>query len=149
MTTPAEFKSAASSEARINERELVNAFVISSKRERLIFLLAHKENRRRKVALDSLNHFRDLNLRFARQLPLEERNAEAIERLLRQKGTPATCYVISDNWSIDGQFLPLNTALVEVVAGGLGTFLSCLPGKLGYFEGEDIGQRFILEKHSS
>jgi hypothetical protein len=39
----------------------------------------------------------------------------------------------------------LSEALREVVGRGMGTFVLCVPGKLGYYEGEDAGERYILE----
>jgi hypothetical protein len=44
--------------------------------------------------------------------------------------------------------MALKDALIAVVGQGLGTLLSCVPGKLGYFEGEEKDARFILEKPS-
>jgi len=38
---------------------------------------------------------------------------------------------------LDGQELLLESALESVVGNGIGTILSCIPGKLAYFEGED------------
>jgi hypothetical protein len=32
----------------------------------------------------------------------------------------------------------------DVVGSSSGTFVSCIPGRLAYFEGEDPGARFIL-----
>jgi len=37
-------------------------------------------------------------------------------------------------------------ALGEVVGRQMGTFLSCIPGRLAYFEGEDMGFRWVLER---
>ena len=31
-------------------------------------------------------------------------------------------------------------------AAGTGVFVSCLPGRLAYFEGEDVGARYVLER---
>jgi len=40
--------------------------------------------------------------------------------------------------------MELAVALKEVVGRQMGTFLSCIPGKLAYFEDEDV--RYILER---
>jgi len=134
------------SDAQVHEEQLVKAFVIPAKRNRLLFLLEHQQKKRRKVALNSLNHFRDLDYRFAHRIEPSKQNPADIEQLLRHKGAPTNCYVISDDWDIDGQFMPLKDALVAVVGYGFGTFLSCVPGKLAYFECEGINERYILEK---
>jgi hypothetical protein len=53
---------------------------------------------------------------------------------------------MSDNRDIDGHEMSLSDALAKTVALGSGTFISCLPGKLGYFELEDLSERYILER---
>jgi len=42
--------------------------------------------------------------------------------------------------------MSLSDALLETVGMGAGTFISCVPGKLGYFELEDLSERYILER---
>jgi hypothetical protein len=42
--------------------------------------------------------------------------------------------------------IDLTHALETVIGRGMGTFLSCIPGKLAYFEDEDC--RWILERRS-
>ena len=59
------------------------------------------------------------------------------------KGAPETCYALSEDSDLDGKELPLVDALSEIVGACMGTFLSRIPGKLGYFE--DEGQHWILE----
>jgi hypothetical protein len=40
----------------------------------------------------------------------------------------------------------LRDAINQILGVGHGTLLSCVPGRLGYFEGEDPGERYILER---
>src|SRR5712671_3417997 len=47
--------------------------------------------------------------------------------------------------SLDGKEMELLPALKKVVGYGMGTMISCLPGRLGYFEGE-LRERYILQK---
>ena len=42
--------------------------------------------------------------------------------------------------------MPLHDALNDVVGSSDGTFVSCIPGKLAYFEGEEPNERYILER---
>lgn len=55
-------------------------------------------------------------------------------------GAPETCHVIGER---DGEDMNLLTTLEQLVGYGTGTVLSCIPGKLAYFEGE-IRERFLL-----
>jgi hypothetical protein len=53
---------------------------------------------------------------------------------------------MSDNHEIDGHEMSLSEAPAKTVGLGSGTFISCVPGKLGYFELEDLSNRYILER---
>ena len=64
-----------------------------------------------------------------------------IAEILRAMGAPESCHVIGGEH--DGEDMDLLTALKEIVGCGTGTVLSCVPGKLAYFEGE-IRERFLL-----
>jgi hypothetical protein len=128
------------------EAALIRAFVVPSKRERLVELLG-KPKRRRDV-LRTLYHFADLDPRFISRVPTRDGSAEGIEALLRSKGAPDLCYVISTDSALDGKTVTLGTALTQIHGLGHGTLLSCVAGALGYFEGEDIGARYVLERRT-
>jgi hypothetical protein len=57
-------------------------------------------------------------------------------------GAPDDCWVFGNH--IDGRQMKLEEALDEVIGLGTGTIVSCLPGKLAFFESED--GRMILRK---
>jgi hypothetical protein len=100
--------------------------------------------KRRSVLTDTLVHFKHLDLRHAVQISGHQRRASVILELLKSKGAPETCYALSEDSELDGKEILLTDALASIVGCGMGTFLSCIPGKLGYFEDED--QRWILER---
>jgi hypothetical protein len=124
------------------EEALIRAFVVKTKRDRLAELLSNPK--RRWKATTSLAHFRDLDPRFVIQLRPNEHDADSVVRALRHLGAGETCHVISEIPELDGKRLPLKIALNEVIGHGMGTLLSCVPGALGYFEGEGPGDRCIL-----
>jgi hypothetical protein len=70
-------------------------------------------------------------------------------KLLRAHGAPADCYVLSEKKDLDGHTVPLEAALDAVVGRGMGALLSCIPGRLGYFEGEVSGERYVLERRAA
>jgi hypothetical protein len=53
---------------------------------------------------------------------------------------------MSDNSDIDNREMPLRDALSKTVAMDAGTLISCIPGKLAYFEMEGFDGRYILER---
>jgi hypothetical protein len=122
----------------------IRAFVAPTKRERIVELLS-KPKRRREV-LRTLAHFGDLDPRFCVRIPSTEQSGSGIARLLRKRGAPAECYLISEAIDLDGKRMPLPDALERIVAYGMGTLLSCIPGRLGYYEGEARGERYLLER---
>jgi hypothetical protein len=66
--------------------------------------------------------------------------------LLEERCAPSNCYVVSENPNIDTATMPLPDALARIGGSGMGTLVSCLPGQLGYFEGEESGERYVLER---
>ncbi|RJQ80325.1 hypothetical protein D5S17_07600 [Pseudonocardiaceae bacterium YIM PH 21723] len=67
------------------------------------------------------------------------------ETVLREHGAPDECYAISDIGEINGLLLPLHEAL-DLTIGWTegGTVLSCVPGKLAYFEHEGPEGAYLL-----
>jgi hypothetical protein len=123
------------------EIAFIDAFVVKERRERLHCLVVNPH--RRKQFVQELAHFRWLDQRHAKKLAPSAQNPEDIARLLRQKGAPDICFLVSEDSALDRKQLPLLAALEEVVGNGMGTLISCIPGKLAYFENED--QRCVLE----
>jgi hypothetical protein len=129
-----------------HEAAVIRAFVQRDKQERFLGFLANPKNR--KKFTESLSHFRWFDQRFAASIPwtvdakltLWEKHLSGIEniyRLLKSKGAGRTCWVMSEDSEIDGQELDLRAALEHVNGREIGTILSCVPGKLAYFESED------------
>jgi len=131
----------------MNDEELfLTAFINKARRERLAELLANPKRRRQ--ATSALAHFHELDPRWLVEIPHHQQSATSIERLLRSKGAPDTCHLISESSDLDGRSLPLASALERVVGQGMGTLISCIPGKLGFFEGEGPSDRYILERRA-
>ena len=127
-----------------HEESLINAFVRVEKRTRFIEFLGSPK--RRPKFLANLYHFADLDLRYLVPIPLGEQNAKDIAALLKQRGAPSVCHVISTSPELDGRDLDLGDVLEQIVGVGEGTLISCIPGRLGYFDGESAKDRFILER---
>lgn len=128
----------------IHEEYFARCFIVSNKRDRYLSLLGTAKGRL-KLA-HGLNHCPDLDMRYATLIPTAQQDAEQIEKLLKQKGAPDTCYVMSSSWRTDGQTMSLHEALRATVGQAVGTLISCLPGQLAYFEFETPNERYVLEK---
>jgi hypothetical protein len=54
--------------------------------------------------------------------------------------------VLSDHPELHSTEVDLDDALTRIVGFGYGTLISCLPGRLAYFEGEEMRERYLLER---
>jgi hypothetical protein len=131
--------------ARSEEEALIRSFMVPSKQERYIGFLANPK--RRAKATSALYHLRDLDPRYVVAIPGNQQSAGPIEHALRTRGAGDSCHVISTNTALDGKRLPLAEALDAVIGFGSGTLLSCVPGKLGYYEGEGPSDRCVLVRN--
>lgn len=126
------------------ERASIASFIRPSKRDRWLELIL-KPTGRRKLR-SSLAHFRDLDPDVIIQIPRDQQDVVSIQRLLVGLGAPSSCYLISENSEFDATQMDLKRALKLVVGSGFGTLITCEPGLLGYFEGEEPGDRVILKR---
>jgi hypothetical protein len=125
------------------EEQLVNAFFLPERRSRYLAFLVRPKHRRK--FLTELAHFRALDERYRYSIPPAKHTVQEIAELLGQSGALPSCLVISDDKEIDGTRMLLNEALGTVLGRTSGTFLSCRPGLLAYFENED--GRWILKRN--
>lgn len=130
-----------------HEEALVRAFLVSAKQQRWLDLLA-KPTRRRDM-VQALAHLSDLDARYSLSIPAAEHSTRRILELLRAHGARADCYLLSESAEFDQRTMPLADALDAVVGMGFGTLLSCVPGRLGYYEGEAAGDRRILVQRAT
>lgn len=127
-----------------HEEEVIRAFFMPTKRERYLEMIA-KPKKRKKFLLE-LAHFNALEPRYCFAVPKIEHTADQIAALLIRKGAPPSCWITSEDSDLDGREMPLVDALKQVLGRQIGTFLSCVPGKLAYFEDEE--DRWILERRN-
>ena len=123
---------------------LIDAFVLTGRRDRYRNLLKSPKLRAKLRA--ALAHCRDLDPRCKRSISPSDQDASGIAALLRSRAAPDSCYLLSESPQLDGRVLPLDEALAAVVGQGFGTLISCVPGQLGYYEGEERGERYILDR---
>ena len=127
-----------------HETELFEAFAVSAKRKRYVELLATQRGRDK--IRRSLDHFHDLDPLRCKQMVASEQTVTGVLKILRKFGAPSSCHLMSSSTLLDGRVMDLSDALPVVIGGGMGTFVSCIPGRLAYFEGEDPGRRFICQR---
>ncbi len=128
----------------IHEELFVKNFIVPQKRERYLSMLSSQKMR--KKILENLYHLNDLDERFMIRVPNDKQQTQNIYGLLKEKKSPDICYFISTDSEIDGKELDLLEVLENKVGECYdGTIVSCIAGKLAYYEGESPGERYILE----
>jgi hypothetical protein len=128
----------------LHEKKLFENFIVPSKRKKMIEFISMPAKRRK--ILSKLSHFDDLDKRYSFKIPNDRQTFKQIFDLLKANGAPDYCYIISTDKSIDGKFIKLSQALETVIGCSNGVFISCVPGSLGYYEGEARGERYILKR---
>jgi hypothetical protein len=131
-------------EQELHERGLA-LFVLGDWRSRFRESLA--SGKRRDKLRSQLPHSSHLDPRFATLVPQQEQLGAALASRLREKGAGERCYLLSEDNELDGREFSLDDALTQVVDtdSHLATFISCLPGRLAYFHGEEPDARYLLE----
>ncbi len=125
-----------------HEQLLIKTFIIKERQSRYLNLIATAKGR--KKFRTYISHFKDLNIQYC--IPLNSiKSYSQLYDLLKSEGALDLCYIISENSNYDMRFLSLFDSTQKMFNSGIAYFLSCIPGKLAYYEGEEINQRFLLK----
>jgi hypothetical protein len=127
-----------------NENSLIAAFVKRNKRDRYREILSNPRLRHKFTS--QLAHFADFDPKYRLSIPSNKLFVGNIALELQKRRAPNIVFAISEDPTLDQKELPLVKALEEIVGRGIGTVLSCIPGRLAFVETED--ERFILERHN-
>jgi hypothetical protein len=127
-----------------NEHALIAAFVKPGKRDRYREILS--DPRLRYKFTSKLAHFTDFDPKYRVPIPSDKLFVENIAIQLRKRRSPNIVFAISEDPALDQKELLLVESLKQIVGRGMGTVLSCIPGRLAFVETED--KRFILERHN-
>jgi hypothetical protein len=126
-----------------NQQALLAAFVKRNKRDRYREILSNPLLRHKFT--QQLAHFADFDPKYRLPIPSNKLFVNNIAFELQKRHSPSVVFAISEDPSLDHKELPLLEALKQIVGRGMGTVLSCIPGRLAFVETED--ERFILERH--
>ena len=102
--------------------------------------------KRRRDVRALLDHSVRLHPLSCKHLTGSEADARSVADTLRKLGAPPTCFVVSADSNLDGREMPLGDALNSIVAKGNGAFVSCIPGRLGFYEYEDMKSSYLLTR---
>lgn len=131
-------------EYRMNDHEIlfIKSFIIKERQSRYLNLISTKKGRSKLRGY--ISHFKDLQAIFCRQSPSYDK--ETFHSVLRSKGAIAVCYIISEHSDYDQKELSLDYAVEKLYNSGISYFMSCIPGRLVYYAGEDPKCSYFLER---
>jgi hypothetical protein len=125
-----------------HQEAVVRSFILPQRRERYLGFLSNKKGRAKFIS--ALAHFKAFDPKWVIKIPPDQKRPLSVAKLLFSKGASPKGWVISENRDLDAQEIELEVALRATIGYGMGTIISCIPGKLAYFEDEDY--RFILQR---
>ena len=123
------------------EQATIRAFVVRPRQGLYLALLSDDKGRGRLT--ERLLSGRDLDPEALLPIPDGERKPQQVAERLQKLGAGDRCHVISANAAIDGRGADLGETLKQVVGKGKPTMVSCVTGRLGYFEGS-VGGPVVL-----
>ena len=118
-------------------------FLAEPTRQRMQALLELGDKRRRDVRA-LLHHAVRFDSRLSQHLTGGDAFAGPVEALLRKAGATSECYVLAANTQLDGRVMRLREALDAIIGGGDGAFVSCIPGRLAFYEYAGTKSSYIL-----
>lgn len=125
-----------------NDESLIAVFVKRSKRDRYREILSNPRLRHKFAS--QLAHFTDFDPKYRLSIPSNKLFVDNIALELQKRQSPSIVFAISEDPALDQKEVLLIEALKQIVGSGMGTVLSCIPGRLAFVETED--ERFILER---
>jgi hypothetical protein len=125
-----------------HELPFIDNFIEPSRRDRYRLKLGSPKHR--KEFLSCLYHNLDFLPELSARFEPSEQTWQIVLGRLRSLGAPDMCYCISTKIETDRATLLLEQALQDMVGLHQGYILSCIPGKLAYYESEDRGGRYVL-----
>lgn len=128
-----------------HEEAVIRKFFTHSRRLFFIRGLSGSAKNRTQT-ISQICHFRDWVPGTAHQIPASDRHPAAVYQLLRAKGAPLLCHVMSGG-DLDGRDMDLREALQQTLTISPScTILSCIPGHLAFYQDEYAEERYILER---
>ncbi len=130
------------------EKEAVKNFFNKNYQDRINYELC--SNKKRIKVFNKLCHDFNILINNDYMEICNENEYSKIITKLKSYGAQNSCYVLSYNTLIDGQYMNLDEALKMVVGYGMPSLVICTPLHLAYFEAEQINgapPRFILRRN--
>ncbi len=129
-----------------HEVEYIKSFIIKDKKQRYYDLIRSKKGRLKIKSLLCHAHIADIVDEFKFLLPTKNQMLSTILKILKSHNAKNTCQLIFESKIINNEEMELEDALKKFFGQSSGIIISCIPGKLAYYEGEDTDERYIIKK---
>jgi hypothetical protein len=125
------------------EIKVIKKFVDKAKQDRYIQFVSSSKNRHKFIS--DLSHFNFFKWDLFEAVKGNEEQA-IIQALQKNAVADKTCYVISENITIDTKTLDTKKAISETVGYGMGTILVFGDADMIYYESETMNTRYISKR---
>jgi len=130
----------------MNEHERGFLDFLAEPTKRRMATLLELGGKRRPDVRAMMDHSVRLHPLSSKHLTGSQVDASSVAATLRKLGAPSTCFIVSADSDLDGREMALGDALKAIIAKGNGAFVSCIPGRLGFYEYEDMRSSYLLSR---
>jgi hypothetical protein len=129
-----------------DEKSFIMKFGLKHVRNRIAEMLEKETLKKRGKLRLLLPHSAIFDPKWIHNIPKKRQHPDEIYELLKGRNAPSVCHIISAIRRLDGCEMPLKEALDQIVGDPThgGTIIICIPDHLGYFEGEEYGDKYII-----
>lgn len=129
---------------KLNEHEVGFLNFLAEPNRGRVSTLLNLGPRRRKDLRELLDHKIKLDQRFAQAVVGYQHSPEQIHKKLISLGAPQMCWMLSADPGLDAHQISLAEGITSLLDSMSGGFVSCVPGRLGFFQYETPGSGFLL-----
>ena len=90
------------------------------------------------------NYSTEIDPKYVLPIPKNEQSPDKIEKALRRYGKIDICWAMSEHDDHNKKSLPLKDALKDALEQGFVVIVSCIPGKLCFYQAEYAEQKYII-----
>ena len=128
----------------LHETLFISTFIIKERKTRYLNLLSSKKGRAKFRMQIPHSLTLDLNVKYLHKIKNSDQNVLFILNKLREYSSPNLCYVMAEHSKYDQKYMQIDDALKALFSCGIGYIISCIPGRLLYFEAENNNERYFL-----
>jgi hypothetical protein len=130
----------------MNEHEAGFLMFLEQPQRRRLQTLFERGDKRRRDIRALLPHRITLDRRYCENLAGADQTLSRVLSILEQKGAGPSCFLVAQSSVLDGREMPLADALDAILGMGNGAYISCIPGRLGFYQYAHANGGYLLHR---